>query len=186
MPAYNYIDLILTGLFAFGILRGVRHGLSGELAGLSGLAAGLAAGWYYHGPLGAYLAETTRLDGTEALLASFILVLFGGLLLMAGVSLLLRQVMELTFKGPLEYVGGGLAGGARYAVLLAIVVLAVSRLAPEATRRPVQQDSVIARQALALLNPWYDGLVDTYPDLPIELPPASDPADGEESAPRPD
>ena len=180
MPAYNYIDLILAGLLAFGILRGVRHGLSGELAGLSGLAAGVAAGWYFHGPLGARLAATTRLDGETAYLASFILVLFGGLILMWGVSLVLRQVMELTFKGPLEYVGGGLSGGARYAVLLAIVLLAATRLAPGATRRPVQQNSVIARHALAVLNPWYDGLVAAYPDLPIELPPAPDPRTEEE------
>ena len=179
MPAYNYIDLILAGLFALGILRGVRHGLSGELAGLSGLAAGVAAGWYFHGPLGARLATTTRMGEEAAYLASFILVLFGGLLLMWGVSVLLRRVMALKFKDPVEYVAGGLAGGARYAVFMAVVLLAATRLAPDATRRPVQQESFIARHALAVLNPWYDGLVHAYPDLP-ELPPAPDPRTEEE------
>lgn len=166
MPAYNTVDLILLALLAIGLLRGTMKGLSGELAGIISLVVAAIAGWHFYRPLGTYLANTTRMTDIQADTVSIVVIIFGALILLWALSMLLRQIMEVTFKGLFERIGGALFGLARYAAILAALLLIISQFAGGSVRDQFVEQSFIGRHALERLVPLYRDLVQRYPDLP--------------------
>lgn len=181
MVDFSTLDIILVILLAIGIIRGAFHGLSGELAGLFGLAAAAAAGWFFYEPLGVYLADRTELTDLQADTAALLGILVAALIVLWAVSSLLRRIMEFTFKGLLERLGGALLGGIRYAVLLAIVLLTVAQFSDGAAHRVVTEDSIVARRALDHVIPFYEDLLQRFPDLPTPVErDAADPYSDEE------
>ena len=167
------IDYVLLGFLGVGLLRGVFRGLSGELASLLGLAAAIGAAWYFRGSIGAYLSESTSLTDSQADTLSMAVLIVGGLLIFWALMIILKKIMEFSFKGPLERIGGALIGVARAAVVLAIFFILVAQFAPESVRQPVLDDSRIGREAMVHLVPVYEELVARYP----QLPPLPDPDD---------
>jgi membrane protein required for colicin V production len=159
------VDYLLMGFLGVGLLRGISRGLSGELARLLGLAAAIGAAWYFRGPVGDYVSETTTLSETQADTLSLAALMVGGLLIFWALMLVLKKIMEFSFKGPLERLGGALLGVARAAVVLAIVLILLAQFAPAGVKEPVLEDSRIGRQAMQQLLPVYEELVARYPQL---------------------
>lgn len=166
MPPFNTIDIIIIALLAIGALRGVLRGLSGELAGIISLGVAGYAGWRFYRPLGEYLADTTRMTDIQADTVSFIVIIGGALILLWALSIVLKSIMEFTFKGILERVGGGIVGVLRYAVIIAALLMIVAQFSSGAVRRHVIGESFIGQQAAERLAPLYEELVRRYPELP--------------------
>lgn len=173
MPAFTTLDIILAGLLLVGLLRGSARGLSGELAGLIGIAVAGFAGWHLYAPLGKYLDDTTRMSALQADTVAFLIIIVGALIVLWAVSMVLKHIMEFAFKGALERFGGALIGFTRYAVILAVILLVVSQFASDERRRQITQDSLIGRHTMERIIPFYEDLVQRYPDLPA-LPGSND------------
>ncbi len=176
MPPFNTIDIIIAILLAIGALRGVLRGLSGELAGIISLGVAAFAGWHFYRPLGEYLADTTRMSAIQADTVSFIVIIGGALILLWALSIVLKSIMEFTFKGLLERIGGGIMGVVRYALIMATLVLIFSQFSRGAVRRHVIEESFIGQRAADRLVPLYEDLVRRYPELPA-LPDMEEDAD---------
>lgn len=179
MPDYNTIDLVLLALLAIGAVRGGLRGLSGELAGLLSLALAAVAGWHYYRPLGEYLAKSTRMTDLQADTVAFVVVIICALILIWALSTVLRKVMEFTFKGLLERVGGVMVGFLRYAVILAGLLLVVSQWTQGRASHLITEESFLGRHAVERLVPMYRDLVERYPGLPA-LPVDEPPVEREE------
>jgi uncharacterized membrane protein required for colicin V production len=130
-----------------GLIRGVMKGLSRELAGVISTAAALFAGWRLFDPVGAYLAGSTRLQDHGARMLAFLLVLVAAYLLMRVLRLILRSIMEFSFKGNIERVGGGIAGLLRVSALVAAVILAMA-LSPYEPARQIRGGIAFRKDAL--------------------------------------
>ncbi len=164
MPMFSPLDIAILVVLAYGLVRGIFRGLSGELAGLLSVAAAGFAGWHLYAPMGRLLEDTTRMTPLQADTAAFFVVIVGALIILYVLSLLFKAVMELTFKGLFERVGGAVAGVTRYAVILAALLLVVDQFARGGVREYIEQDSWITRHALAYLGPWYQEALERYPE----------------------
>ena len=166
MPELNMVDYIILGWLALGLARGIYRGLSGELAGLMGLIIAGFVAWYFYHPVGEFFANTTELTPIQADTMALLVIIVGALIVLALMSALLKQVMELTFRGLFDRFGGGLAGLLRYAAIAAVVLLSIAQFGGDGLRASVERDSIIGSRALDELIPWYEQMVERYPDLP--------------------
>ncbi len=182
MPPFNTIDIIILALLAIATLRGVMRGLSGELASLISLVVAAVTGWHYYRPLGEYLADTTRMSAMQADTVAFVVVIGGALILLWALSIVLKSIMEFTFKGEIERIGGGLMGLTRYALILAAFLIVINQFAAGALKQIVIQESFIGRHTIAQVEPLYTDLVRRYPELPA-LPEAEDDEDTDAQVP---
>lgn len=163
---FNGTDIVAGLVLLGGFVRGWRRGLSGELARLAGVAVALWAGWRFHAPIGLWIYRHTRLAEQGAYALAFVVAVGAGYLTMLAVRVLLRQLMEFTFKGKLERWGGGLCGLAKSAVAVAAAIVFLSLVPAEGVRRAVAEASWVGRLVQAHVPPLYARLAERYPALP--------------------
>ena len=176
LPHFNIIDIVVVVLIVLGLIRGLIKGLSGELAGLLSAAAAVAGGWYGYQPLGNFLADKTRLSEPATIAVAFILALIGAYILMRILRLVLRSVMEFSFKGKIEKIGGMLAGGIRMTVVVAALVLLMALWPHEYLHRLFAEESVFGRYIFDNLGPVYEKIAEEHPAL--QIPQKEEPAVG--------
>lgn len=162
--ALHTIDYVILAILLAGLIRGAFRGLSGELSSALGLVATVAVAWHLYEPAGDYLHDTTQMTPIQADTMALLVIIVGGLLLFFLLALLLKQLMQLTFKGPLEPVGGALFGLIRYGVIAAALLLLVFQFSTDAVRDRMESESMLAGWTLERLIPWYEDLIDRYPE----------------------
>ncbi len=177
---FNIVDIAVVVLIIFGLIRGLMKGLSGELAGLLSAAAAVAGGWYGYVPVGNYLAEKTRLSDPAAMSVAFVAVLIAAYILMRILRLVLRSLMEFSFKGKIEKIGGMLAGGIRMTVVTAALVLLMTLWPHEYIHRLFAEESVFGSYVFSAFGPVYEKIVEEHPSL--QIPRKEEPAIEEEPA----
>lgn len=165
LPHFNIVDIVIMALLLFGMIRGARKGLSGELADVISIAAAFFAGWVFYEPLGTYFRTNTRLSETGSYIAAFFAVLVGAYLLMRVLRLVLQHVMEFSFKGKIERVGGALAGLAHAGVVTASLILVVGLLPDRALHYNFVENSVFGLVLYERLGPVYEDLSEKHPAL---------------------
>ena len=174
LNTYNIIDIIIAIFLAIGLIQGIRRGLSGELARLIGIIVAVWAGWHFYHPLGNRLLQSTRLGEQEAYAAAFFICLAGIVLIMVILRLILRKIMEITFKGGfVERVGGACAGLLRSALICAAILFFLNLLPSDYIRQKVSQDSIAGRLVSTQLPKAYHTMRSWIPGLP-PLPQQSD------------
>ena len=180
LPQFNIFDIIVLLYLLFGIYQGLRRGLSGELASVISTALAFFGGWKLYQPLGDHLLKITKLTPPTAHAAAFVLLIVGGYIVLIIIRLLLRHLMEFSFKGKLERLGGALAGLIRATVIAAAIVLVVG-LGPAAYLRHIAiEQSVFGSEVFSYLGPVVENLKEKYPALQRAGEPAVPPE--EESA----
>lgn len=177
MTEMNLIDLAVAVYLIFGMIRGFLRGLSGELARVVSMVVVLALGWQFYRPLGAKLVEITRLGEGVAQWAAFLLIV-----VVAGVAAILlrwilRNLVEFSFKGAIEKVGGMAAGVVRSGIWVVLAVVAATLSPSEYLGRVFGQESRIGSLIVRSLIPAYQRLASDYPELQLPAIPE------EESAP---
>jgi membrane protein required for colicin V production len=165
LPQFNIVDIIVLVIVLLGAARGLLKGLSGELAAMGSAVISLFAGWYFFRPIGDYLVKNSRLTEDGAYVVSFALVVMGAYILMRILRLLLRSILEFSFKGRIERLGGALAGFLHAAVLVSVVLLFFSLWPHESLRQLVAEESVFGRIAANRLRPFYESLAEKHPVL---------------------
>jgi len=161
----NLIDLACAIFLLFGIIRGYLRGLSGELARVISMVVVLFLGWQFYAPLGAKLMEITRLDEHESQLAGFLSILVGAGIVMVFLRWILKNLMDFTFKGPLEKVGGMAAGFVRTGIWVTMVVVAATLSPSDYLNRKFSEESQIGSLVIQYLVPAYQRLAVEHPDL---------------------
>ena len=164
---FNIVDIVALILILLGLVRGFMNGLSGELAGLLGAAAAFAGAWYFYTPLGNLLADKTRLSERATVAVAFVLALIGAYMAMRILRLVLRHVMEFSFKGKIEKIGGMLAGGIRMTVVATALVLLMTLWPHEYLHRLFAEESVFGGFVFEKLGPVYEKIVEEHPALKI-------------------
>ena len=161
----NLIDLIAGIYLIFSIFRGFKRGLSGELARLVSIAVILISGWQFYEPLGQKIGEVTRLTDSESRLTGFILTLVAAGLVMVLLRWILKNMMEFTFKGNIERIGGMIAGFLRSLAIVTAIVMAAS-LSPSAyLAQTFSEDSRIGSLITQYVVPAYQYITEEKPEL---------------------
>lgn len=176
LPQFNIFDIIVLLYLLSGLYHGLRRGLSGELAGVLSTGLAFVGGWKLYQPLGDHLLKVSKLSSPTAHALAFVILIVGGYIVLKIIRLLLRHLMEFSFKGKLERLGGALAGLIRVTVVAATFVLMVG-LGPGAfLRNLVIEQSVFGSQVFSRLGPVVESLKEKYPALQQAEEQAEEPA----------
>lgn len=168
LPQFNIVDIAALVVILLGVVRGLAHGLSGELArGVSAVVA-VYGGWRLYRPLGVYLADHTRLSEPAAYPAAFVLMLVGGYVAMRIVRLVVDALVDFSFKGRLEKAGGALLGVARALIVFGAFVAVMGIVPNSAVHRLFAEQSVFGRLVCRQAVPLYDRLAEKHPGLKAE------------------
>ena len=180
LPQFNIFDIIVLLYLLSGLYHGLRRGLSGELASVLSTGLAFVGGWKLYQPLGDHLLKVSKLSSPTAHALAFVILIVGGYIVLKIIRLLLRHLMEFSFKGKLERLGGALSGLIRVTVVAATFVLMVG-LGPGAFLRDlVIEKSVFGSQVFSRLGPVVESLKEKYPALQQAEEPAI-PADEEQA-----
>lgn len=121
----NWVDWLFVAVLLYGAAMGAVRGLSHELAMLIGMVVAAVVTWLFYEPVSAWICahwgwnpEITRLVAIVALVT---VSLYG----MRALRIGLGSLMTFSFKGPVERVGGLLAGLFRRGAIYLLLMLAV-------------------------------------------------------------
>ncbi|NCC51299.1 MAG: CvpA family protein [Spartobacteria bacterium] len=174
-PLFNLVDIFAVLVVLPGIWQGWRRGLSGEIARVVSAVASFWAGWHYYARMGYWLTDHTRLNPQEALAVAFVAIILGAFLLTWVVRIVLKHIIEFTFKERIEKAGGALAGGLRTAMVVAAIIFFIGLLPNDYLHRTFAENSLIGRQLDHYIPTAYETLAERYPELPpLPLPRADD------------
>lgn len=142
----NTLDLILAGLVAMFLVRGIMRGLVAEVAGLACIIAGIwAASEYQH--LAFPFFELAFGDNTGWARITAYLVVF--LVVFIGLGLafrLVEKLLKLAYAGWLNRLAGGVLGGVKGILFALVVFLLVDTFLPDAAFVQSSQLAPYARE----------------------------------------
>ena len=161
----NLIDVVAGIYLLFGVFRGFKRGLSGELARLVSIAVILLAGWQCYEPLGQKIGEITRLTDHESRLAGFMLSLVAAALVMVLLRWILKNMMEFAFKGNIERIGGMIAGFLRSLAIVTAIVVAASLSSSAYLAQKFSEDSRIGSVITQYVLPAYQRITEEQPQF---------------------
>ncbi|MDO4757830.1 MAG: CvpA family protein [Rikenellaceae bacterium] len=120
----NILDLIILIVLALALWNGWRRGLIMQLFSLVAIVAAIWLAARYGGEAGAFL----KLDDAYREPAGFVVVLLGGLLLVALLARLVRKVFQFAGFGLIDRLGGVLVAAAKYLLLLSLAFAAFEHI----------------------------------------------------------
>ena len=167
---FNWVDWAFAAVLLYGAAMGAVRGLSYELVKLIGMVVGIVATWLFYEPVSAWICgrwnwnpEVTRLLAVVALVT---ISLYGMRLL----RIALGTLMTFSFKGPVERVGGLLAGFFRCGAVFLLLLLAASFVPWSGLQRAVMFESRIGPAVLPHLVDGYNALAERLAILQAEVP----------------
>ena len=166
----NWVDWLFVAVLLYGAAMGAVRGLSHELATLIGMVVAAIVTRLFYEPVSFWICdrwgwneEITRL---AAVVALALLTLYGMRLL----RLALGALMTFAFKGPVERIGGLLAGFVRLGAIALVLLLAASFVPSAWLQRAVMYDSRIGPAVLPLLVEKYNELAEKAAILQADVP----------------
>ena len=167
---YNWVDGLFVAVLLYGAAMGAVRGLSHELAMLIGMVVAVVVTRVLYEPVSAWICgrwgwneEITRLMAVVVLALA---VLYGMRLLRIALSTL----MTFSFKGPVERLGGLLAGVIRLGATFLVLMLAASFMPWAALQRAVMYDSRVGPVTLPHLLEGYNVLAEKAAIIQAEIP----------------
>jgi uncharacterized membrane protein required for colicin V production len=123
---WNWVDWLFAAVLLYGAAMGAVRGLSHELAMLIGMAVAAVATWLFYEPVSAWLCgHWTGLHPEITRLVAVLVLVTVALYAMRALRIGLGALMTFSFKGPVERVGGLLAGLFRRGAVYLVLMLAV-------------------------------------------------------------
>lgn len=168
--AFNWVDWLFIGVLLYGAAMGAMRGLSHELATLIGMLVAIVVTWLFYESVAAWIVlrwgwnpEITRLMAVVALVA---VSLYG----MRVLRIALGTLMTFAFKGPVERVGGLLAGFFRRGAIYLVLMLAASFVPWNWLQRAVMFESQTGPVVLPHLVEGYNLLAEKAAMIQAEVP----------------
>src|SRR5690606_38152265 len=122
-PFLNATDIAVLVLLIIGILGGLRRGLSGEILRLVTIVISVYVGWKGADKGADWLSTRTGLPVEDMSAVAFFALIIGSYLILSIIRHTFRLLLDFTFKGKLERIGGAVLGFIRATVFCVSVVL---------------------------------------------------------------
>lgn len=166
---FNWVDGLFVAVLLYGAAMGAVRGFSHELATLIGMVVAVVVTRLFYEPVSAWICgrwgwdpEITRLAAVAGIA---VLALFG----MRMLRLALGTLMTFSFKGPVERIGGLLAGFFRMGVIFSVCLL-VAYFLPSAWVQREVDASRMSRPLLPYLVQSYNTLAEKAALLQADIP----------------
>jgi len=180
----NIPDISVLVLLIIGILGGLRRGLSGELLRLITIILAVVVGWKGADQTAAWLANRINWPVEDVTALAFFGLIISTYLIVSIVRHALRLLLDFTFQGKIERLGGALLGLIRAVVFCSAVLLGAALIPSEPVQSAIQS-SVTGRLVAAHLVPLYENWAEENPkfklpelekikDIEVDTPPWGD------------
>ncbi|WP_461533249.1 CvpA family protein [Sinomicrobium sp.] len=119
----NYLDIAISVLLVFGVIRGLYKGLFVEIASLVALILGIYCAIHFAYELGDYMTGYLDWELRYLNLMAFILIFCGVIVAVSLAGKLLTKIASFAALGLLNRILGGLFGGLKIVVILAAIFI---------------------------------------------------------------
>ena len=119
---FAWPDAVIVVILALATFKGFRRGFVSELGGLAALAAAIVAPFYYNGVADAQIQSYTKLDAGQAHITGMVLTALFAYAVVLAVASLLQRIARLPVLGTGNALAGAVAGCAKGAILIWIVL----------------------------------------------------------------
>ena len=120
----NWYDVVVVAALFYGVLSGIRAGLTGEIIRVIGLVLMVILALEFHEPVGDWLSANSPFPDEAAQLIAFVSIALVVYLITVAIRLRTKKRMqELKVGSLVEHMGGGFAGMIRMLVVMALVTL---------------------------------------------------------------
>jgi uncharacterized membrane protein required for colicin V production len=160
----NLPDLLAGVILLVGLAGGIHRGLSGEVSRLVSLTIAVLTAWFLSPSLIPLLESRLAWPAHQLGLAAFVGVFLAAYAVCKLIRFVLHTILDVSFRGPVEWAGGGLLGLARYAVVVVLLFLLAGAL-PSATVQHHLSHSRIHPLVERHVRPLYDDLAEEVPLL---------------------
>ena len=152
-------DFLALGALAFLVIRGFIRGGSGEIGRLVGVLAGAAVGYFGFTPTVRVVlsAQMFNANPYAGRMIVFILLLVVCLAVWFGISRILTDSIRLAIPQPFDTLLGGVIGGVKAFVLVAILCTLGLLNPREKARSRFQEESVTVQKFAPLLEHFTAG-----------------------------
>jgi uncharacterized membrane protein required for colicin V production len=150
----GWLDAAALGAIAFLVIRGFIHGGSGEIGRLVGVVTAAAVGYFGFVPVARLVLASHLFHANPAAgrLVAFILLSVVCIALWLGIGRLFTELIALAIADPFDAILGGVIGGIKAFVLVA-VLCTLGLLNPhEQDRTQLKQHSVTVQKIEPLLK----------------------------------
>lgn len=145
ISALSVVDIVALALIAIGGIQGFCRGFSGELARLAGAIIAFIGGTLLHEPVGLWVSTHTRLEQRPAQTLAFIATVVIAVLIMIGVRILLKKLIENIFAPSFDKTAGIIAGLLRMSIFTCIFFMIMIMIPVDYFNRVFGTESVIGR-----------------------------------------
>lgn len=129
LTSLNWLDIVLALIVLCSAIAGLRAGFTRVVIGLAALVVGLLAGFWFYRLVGDQLQPWISTPAV-ANTVGFFLIFFGVALLGSIIAALLSKILRWVGLSWFNYLLGGVAGFARGALVVAVLVNILVAFAP--------------------------------------------------------
>lgn len=122
----NFVDIAILIVLVTFLVKGIWRGLLREVCSFVGLLAGAFLAFRFSGSIAGWMTESLQLPAKLCAAAAFLILFLAIIVFFAVLGYVLSRFVRLLFLGGLNRVAGGLFGLAEGALLLSLVMFAVS------------------------------------------------------------
>ena len=166
-PEWLYtIDILFVIFILLCVLRGMKHGLSGELAHVMMLTVLLVGFCFFYPQIMQFATEHWQaLPSMAVRIGVAVLLSLCAVLLFFVMRLILRQVLKNRLGEVTDKLIGGLAGSLRGALVGVLVFVGLSLVPSEALYQTISEKSSVGAWVCQTLTPWAQSRVSDLPAL---------------------
>lgn len=126
----NLLDYVLAGIVIFFLVRGIFRGLIRELSSIVGVLGGVYAAYTYYPQVAGLLARWITNTGYLNIIS--FLILFATVCLAVSIAcVILKYLMNITFLGWIDRIGGGIFAAAKGVLITAVLILVLTAFLPK-------------------------------------------------------
>ena len=143
----NLLDIVLTSIIGYCLVRGIFRGLIKELSSIVGVLAGFYAAYSYYPQIARQLGRWISGTGYANILAC--LILFGGVYLVVSMTgMLIKYLMNIVFMGWTDRICGLVFGTLKGVLIVSVIVVLLTAFLPK--NAAVLRESVVVRHTMRI------------------------------------
>jgi len=167
---FNWVDGLFVIVLLYGAGMGGIRGLSFELATVIGWAVAIVVTRLFYEPVADWICGQWGTNPEITRLVAVVVLVLAALFGMRALRIALGTLMDFSFKGPVERIGGLLTGMARRGLVFLVGMLVASFMPSSWLQRAVMIDSETGRTVLPHLVEGYNAMAEKAALIQAEIP----------------
>ena len=124
----NSIDIVISIILIYGVIRGFYRGLFLEISALIGLLLGLYCAINFNSIIGKYLKEFISLDENYIIIISFLITLIIVVIFLNLIAKSLTKLADVMALGLVNKIAGAFFGLIKFSIICIVFVLLFDKI----------------------------------------------------------